>query len=69
MAEDKGLIVNIVLVGSNPMPCYVQAAYLMDESRQEAAQLPVPAFIFLPIQRTRRSIWRPPGKCLWINGD
>lgn len=42
MAEDKGLIVNIVLVGSNPMPCYVQAAYLMDESRQEAAQLPVP---------------------------
>ena len=42
MAEDKGLVVNIVLVGSNPMPCYVQAAYLMDESRQEAEALPVP---------------------------
>ena len=42
MAEDKGLVVNIVLVGSNPMPCYVQAAYLTDESRQEAEALPVP---------------------------
>ena len=27
--ESKWL--NIILVGSNPIPCYVQAAYLMDQ--------------------------------------
>ena len=35
--ESKWL--NIILVGSNPIPCYVQAAYLMDEaSRSEKEQ-------------------------------
>ena len=46
MAEDKGLVVNIVLVGSNPMPCYVQAAYLMDGNRKEREIFPVPDIHF-----------------------
>ena len=37
--------VNIILVGSNPLPCYVQAAYLMEpgrDGREEMVNLPVP---------------------------
>lgn len=34
--------VNMILVGSNPMPCYVQAAYLMEPGRDEDELLPVP---------------------------
>lgn len=40
---------NIILVGSNPMPCYVQAAHLMDkagwtEEEKENLFVPTPAF-------------------------
>lgn len=36
------MVINIVLVGSNPMPCYVQAAYLMNQDREDRQQLPAP---------------------------
>lgn len=36
------MVINMVLVGSNPMPCYVQAAYLMNQDRSDCRQLPVP---------------------------
>ena len=35
-------VINMVLVGSNPMPCYVQAAYLMNQYRSDCQELPVP---------------------------
>lgn len=36
------MAINMVLVGSNPMPCYVQAAYLMNQNRSDCRKLPVP---------------------------
>lgn len=50
---------NVILVGSNPLPCYIQAAYVLDKCRdaKEKESLPVPdKILFVATNETQKYI-------------